>query len=198
MRAVRNKVLLGALGALMSQLCVAEEAVPRVARNVVIAQTTMGAPEISSPSPTPAPPSAPLPPPSTRPAPQMGTIPPPGIVAPRQTDPPSLSQTHWGAIGFTASGTYWTTWKQPSQGAAEAEAAKGCSKFGHGGCEVISFSGQKCGALATFKGRRLRLSVTAGAETYPDSQRAVMQRCNSDQRTGGRCQFRTAVCADGR
>ena len=33
--------------------------------------------------------------------------------------------------------------------------------------------------------------------TYPEPQANAMSRCNYDQRTNGRCQLRTAVCADG-
>jgi hypothetical protein len=74
--------------------------------------------------------------------------------------------------------------------------------MGHGGCEVASFSGQQCVALATFIGsysrRRWQLSFTAGGNTYPEAQNAAMARCNADERTRGRCQHRTAACADGR
>jgi hypothetical protein len=56
--------------------------------------------------------------------------------------------------------------------------------------------------LATFIGsysrRRWQLSFTAGGNTYPEAQNAAMERCNADERTRGNCQFRTAVCADGR
>jgi hypothetical protein len=46
-------------------------------------------------------------------------------------------------------------------------------------------------------GRRWNLSFTADGTTYPEAQANAMGRCNSDQRTNGRCQLRTAVCADG-
>lgn len=89
-----------------------------------------------------------------------------------------------------------------SQAEAEAEVAKRCAKFGRGGCETVSFSGQQCVGLATFIGRygrkRWNLSYTAGGETYPEAQRNAMSRCNSDERTQGRCQNRTVACADGR
>jgi Domain of unknown function (DUF4189) len=108
----------------------------------------------------------------------------------------------WGAIGFTADGSYSSTWKMPSQAEAEAKVAKGCALFGRGGCHVVSFSGQECVALATFIGpyrrRRWNLSFTAGGMTYPESQNAAMARCNADERSQGRCQPRTAACADGR
>ena len=57
---------------------------------------------------------------------------------------------------------------------------------------------RKIARLANYTGRRWNLSFTAGGSTYPEAQAAAMSRCNSDQRTSGRCQLRTAVCADGR
>jgi hypothetical protein len=174
----------------------------------VIAQTSMGTSDPIAPLPVPAPvaplplPAAPAPP--LAPAPRLDYMPP--IYAPDQTAPdastPSTGE-FWGAIGFTADGSYWSAWKQPTKADAEALAAKGCAKFGRsGGCEVASFSGQQCVSLATFNGpyarRRWNLSFTAGGDTYPEAQNAAMARCNSDERTRGRCQTRTTVCADGR
>jgi hypothetical protein len=107
-----------------------------------------------------------------------------------------------GAIGFTADGSYSSNWKMASQAEAEAKAAKGCAQFGRGACQVVSFSGQECAALATFIGpyrrRRWNLSFTAGGTTYPEAQSAAIGRCNADERSQGRCQPRTAACADGR
>jgi hypothetical protein len=157
----------------------------------VIAQTSMGAPD-----PIPAP-NAPSPPPRT------DYIPPnlsPGQPAPSQPSP--STDLPWGAIGFTADGSYSSTWKMASQAEAEARVAKKCAEFGRGGCQTVSFSGQECVALATFIGsyrrRRWNLSFTAGGETYPEAQNAAMARCNADERSQGRCQPRTAACADGR
>jgi hypothetical protein len=161
-----------------------------IAGSFVIAQTSMGAPDPVAPSA----PSAPTP------APRMDYIPP--SLAPTQQpaprSPAPAQDDLWGAIGFTADGSYSTVWKQTSKGEAEAGAAKGCAKFGRGGCEVVSISGQSCAALATFLGRRWKLSFTSGGDTYPDAQRNAMDRCNSDQRTRGQCQIRTTICADGR
>ena len=119
--------------------------------------------------------------------------------------PPSASSPSdmsWGAIAFTADGSYSSTWKMPSQPEAEAKVLRECARFGRGGCEVVTFSGQECVALSTFMGnyrrRRWNLSFTAGGNTYPDAQNAAMYRCNSDERTQGHCQPRTAACADGR
>jgi hypothetical protein len=126
-----------------------------------------------------------------------------------QPRPPSLPSTpsspsdmSWGAIAFTADGSYSSTWKMSSQPEAETKVLRECARFGRGGCEVVTFSGQECVALSTFIGnyrrRRWNLSFTAGGNTYPDAQNAAMYRCNSDERTQGHCQPRTAACADGR
>lgn len=112
------------------------------------------------------------------------------------------SDIFWGAIAFTADGSYSSIWKMPSQPEAEAKVLRQCARFGRGGCEVVSFSGGECAALATFVGayrrRRWNLSFTAGGMTYPAAQSAAIDRCNSDERTQGHCQPRTTACADGR
>jgi Domain of unknown function (DUF4189) len=153
-----------------------------------IAQAPMGSHERYKP-PLAQPNADPLPSPSL-----------PGQPAPVQPD--SSPDDVWGAIGFTADGSYSTVWKAPSKAEAEAEVAKKCSAFGRGGCQVVSFSGKQCGALATYIGnykrRRWNLSFTAGGETYPEAQNAALERCNSDERSQGRCTSRIAACADGR
>lgn len=166
-------------------------------RRFDIAQTSMGAPD---PSAQPVP-SAPAP---SAPGPRLDYIPPmykqPAQPAPSQ--PESSAELAWGAIGFTADGSWSSVWKMSSQAEAEAAVAKKCAAFGRGGCEVVSFSGQQCVALATFIGsysrRRWQLSFTAGGDTYPEAQSAALGRCNADERTRGNCQHRTAACADGR
>jgi hypothetical protein len=167
------------------------EAAPNDPGRFIIAQTSMGAPD-------PLPPSTP-----SAPSPRMDYIPPslaPSQPAPSQPSP--SSDLSWGAIGFTADGSYSSTWKMDSKAEAEAKVAKKCAEFGRGGCQVVSFSGQECVALATFIGsykrRRWNLSFTSGGNTYPEAQNAAMGRCNSDERSQGRCQPRTAACADGR
>lgn len=121
---------------------------------------------------------------------------------PDQSNPNPSSDIFWGSIAFTADGSYSTTWKMASQPESEAKVLRQCARFGRGGCEVVSFSGQECAALATFIGsyrrKRWNLSFTAGGTTYPAAQGAAMDRCNSDERTQGHCQPRAAACADGR
>ncbi len=122
--------------------------------------------------------------------------------APPGAPAPQAAPAYWGAIAFTADGSYATAWKQPSKAEAEADVAKRCAKFGRGACEVAAFPGQMCAALATYIGshsrRRYRLSFTAGGLTSPEAQQKALQRCNDDSRTRGRCQLRTVVCGDGR
>jgi uncharacterized protein DUF4189 len=125
-----------------------------------------------------------------------------------QTQSPSpvparpATPAYWGAIAFTADGSFSTAWKQPSKAEAEADVAKKCAKFGRGACEVIGFSGALCAGLATYigahSGKRYKLSFTGGGLTSPDAQKKALERCNEDKRTRGRCQLRTVVCGDGR
>lgn len=168
---------------------VAGDTAPDAQRRLIIAQAPMGSHERYKP-PSPVQPNPePLPPPG-----------PSGQPDPLQPSP--SPDDAWGAIGFTADGSYSTIWKAPSKAEAEAEVAKKCAAFGRGGCQVVSFSGKQCGALATFIGsykrRRWLLSFTAGGETYPEAQNAALVRCNSDERSQGRCTSRIAACADGR
>jgi uncharacterized protein DUF4189 len=180
----------------------------------VIAQSSFGGAEQlppsiapTSPPPAPAAPRTDYIPPNLTPkpapsSPRTDYIPPSLEPKPAPSEPNNASSVYWGAIAFTADGSYSTVWKVPSQAEAEAYVLKQCARYGRGGCEVVSFSGQQCAALATFIGnyrrRRWNLSFTAGGMTYPDAQNAARERCNSDERSQGQCQPRTAACADGR
>ena len=198
-----------------------------VERSFVVAQSSLGGPEQLPPLVAPTPPN--YAPPNNSPpnnSPRTDFIPPglrpnqqptSGIVPPStspQTDfiPPGLrpdqqpstnsGDMYWGAIAFTADGSYSSAWKMPSQPEAEARVLKQCASYGRGSCEVTSFSGQECVGLATFIGnyrrRRWLLSFTARGPTYPEAQRAALDYCNSDERSQGHCQPRTTACADGR
>ncbi len=149
------------------------------------------APEPPAPNPKMAAPPLAVPTPSPRT---------PPVAPPFTPNPPANLQ--WGAIAFTADGSYSTAWKMSSQSEAEAKVATQCAGFGRGGCETVSFSGQECVSLATFIGshrrRRWQLSFTAGGTTYPDAQNAALGRCNDDERSRGRCHSRVTACADGR
>jgi hypothetical protein len=124
----------------------------------------------------------------------------------RTPSPPSDKSNLWGALAFTADGSWATAWTKPSKGEAEGDVAVACAKFGRGECKVVSFSGEYCAALASYAGttsrRRSRthwkLSFSAGGASVHEAQNAAMERCNDDSRTRGRCQLRTTVCGDGR
>ena len=186
-------------------------------RSFIIAQSSLGGPEQLPPSIAPTQPGSSLPnspppnsstrpdyiPPYLRPGqPPPSTSPQTDFVPPSQQPSTNSGDMYWGAIAFTADGSYSSAWKAPSQPEAEARVLKQCASYGRGSCEVIAFSGQECVGLATFIGnyrrRRWLLSFTAGGMTYPDAQRAALDRCNSDERSQGHCQTRTTACADGR
>jgi TPR repeat protein len=176
---------------------------PMQAEAAYKAAAAKGAVRTSQPS-GPAAPTPPalnppaLDPPAFKPAPLNNFVPNPPPLNP----PDNSTAVQWGAMAFTADGSYSTIWKMASQAEAEADVAKRCSAFGRGACKVLSFSGQECAALATFIGsyarRRWQLSYTAGGATYPEAQNNALGRCNADERSRGRCQSRTAACADGR
>jgi hypothetical protein len=108
----------------------------------------------------------------------------------------------WGALAFTADGSWATAWSKPSKAEAEANVAVACAKFGRGECKVVSFTGEYCAALATYIGahsrHRYKLSFSGGGLSVPQAQKEAMDRCNADRRTRGNCQLRTTVCGDGR
>lgn len=187
MRAIRSIAISIAVVAILPlSRAVAGDATPDALRRLDVAQAPMGSHERYR-SPLAQPQADPLPSPGPGPAP---------------VQPDASSDDAWGAIGFTADGSYSTIWKVPSKAEAEAEVAKKCAEFGRGGCKVVSFSGKQCGALATFIGnykrRRWNLSFTAGGETYPEAVNAALASCNSDERSQGHCISRIAACADGR
>jgi hypothetical protein len=131
-------------------------------------------------------------------APAPAPTPMPAPSAPR----PSAGGSYYGAIAFTADGSYSTAWKYRTKAEAEAYVATKCAGFGRGQCKVIGFTGTLCAGLASYQGthsgRRYKLAFTGGGTTASDAQRAALDRCNNDSRTRRRCQLRTVVCGDGR
>jgi hypothetical protein len=111
---------------------------------------------------------------------------------------PNAAPQLWGAIGFTADGSYSSAWKYASKAEAEAYVATNCARFGRGACEIVSFPGELCVGLASFRGGRWKLAFTGGGRTSSEAQQVALDRCNSDKRTRRRCQLRTVVCGDGR
>jgi hypothetical protein len=106
----------------------------------------------------------------------------------------------YGAIAFTADGSFWTAWKFRSKAAAQAKVAAGCAQLNRGVCQVVSFGAQVCAAIVSFEfgkdGRKVTYS--GGGVTPGAAQQAALLRCKEDGRSGGRCDLRAVVCADGR
>lgn len=166
-----------------------------LAAPAALAQTSLGGTDAATPSP---PPIVPAPAPSPQPTPRLDYVPNlPSTSEPDQTRQGS-STDKWAAIAFTADGSYSSVWAVDSRPEAEAFVAKKCASYGRGGCQVVVASGRECVGLSTYRGGRWLLSFTAGGLTFPAAQAASLDRCNADSRTRGRCQFRTATCADGR
>jgi hypothetical protein len=124
----------------------------------------------------------------------------PGGQRPALQSGPGGGTQYFGAIAFTADGSYSTTWQQPSAEAAEAKVLRECARFGRGACEAKSFPGHLCIGLANYRGGRWRLAFTAGGTTTPQAQQAALDSCNSDNRVRSRrgCTLRIAFCGDGR
>jgi hypothetical protein len=117
-----------------------------------------------------------------------------------QTPAPwAAAPIRYGAIAFTADGSYSTAWKYRSKAAAQAKVASVCARFRRGLCQVVGFGAKVCAAIASFetdKGRKVTYS--GGALSPQEAQQHAMQRCKEDGRSGGRCELRAVVCADGR
>jgi hypothetical protein len=111
--------------------------------------------------------------------------------------PPDPAQ--FGAIAFTADGSFASAWKYASKSKVEARTLSNCSKFGRGKCEVVSFREELCAALVSGKNAAGRwITMTGGGLTPPDARRSAIERCNKDSRTRGPCELRTVICGDGR
>jgi hypothetical protein len=123
-------------------------------------------------------------------------LPQPSLSAPRSipSDP-----AQFGAIAFTADGSFSSAWKYASKSKVEARALAVCIRLGRGKCEVVSFREELCAALASGKNAAGRwITMTGGGLTPADAKRSAIERCNKDARTRGPCELRTVVCGDGR
>jgi len=105
----------------------------------------------------------------------------------------------YGAIAFTADGSYSTAWKYRSEAAAQAKVASVCARFKRGVCQVVGFGAKVCAGLASFEtGKGRKVTYSGGALSPQEAQQQAMRRCKEDSRSGGRCELRVVVCADGR
>ena len=105
----------------------------------------------------------------------------------------------FGAIAFTADGSFSTAWKYRSKAAAQAKVAAACARLKRGACQVVSFGAKVCAAIASFEfGRDRKVTYSGGGLTPEEAQQAALRRCKEDPRAGARCELRAAVCTDGR
>jgi len=105
----------------------------------------------------------------------------------------------FGAIAFTADGSFASAWKQASKSEAEAKVGADCARFERGKCEVVSFRAELCAAIASFQiDVDRKVTYAGGGLARADAQRSALERCNRDERAHKSCKLRTVVCADGR
>ena len=113
--------------------------------------------------------------------------------------PWAAAPIRYGAIAFAADGSYSTAWKYRSKAAAQAKVASMCSRFKRGMCQVVGFGARVCAAIASFEsGKGRKVTYSGGALSPQEAQQAALRRCKEDSRSGGRCELRVVVCADGR
>jgi Domain of unknown function (DUF4189) len=118
---------------------------------------------------------------------------------PQTPAPSSEPAPQFGAIAFTADGSFAAAWRSPSKANVEAKVLGRCSRFNRGHCELVSVRDGLCAAIASFRaGATRRVTYAGGGLTRADAKRLALERCNGDSRSGKRCQLRTVVCGDGR
>ncbi len=111
----------------------------------------------------------------------------------------AASPPKFGALAFTADGSFTAAWKQDSKDTAVAKVEADCKRLGRGECQVVGFRQELCAAIASFRtAKDLTATYAGGGVTRADARRSALERCNGDDRAGRRCQVRTVVCGDGR
>jgi Domain of unknown function (DUF4189) len=104
----------------------------------------------------------------------------------------------FGALAFTADGSFTAVWKQDSKDAAEAKVGTDCKSMARGACEVVGFRQELCAAIASFRTSKDAATYAGGGVTREDAKRSALERCNGDDRARRKCQVRAVVCGDGR
>jgi hypothetical protein len=113
--------------------------------------------------------------------------------------PWATAPIRYGAIAFAADGSYSTAWKYRSKVAAQAKVASVCAHFKRGVCQVVGFGAKVCAAIASFEtGKGRKVTYSGGALSPQEAEQQALRRCKEDGRSGGRCELRAVVCADGR
>jgi hypothetical protein len=121
----------------------------------------------------------------------------PPVGPPQSPTPGAIADPEFGAIAFTADGSFASAWKHATKADAVAKVLGDCVKFRRGTCEVVSFRKELCAAIASIEiGKEHRLTYAGGGLTRAEAQRSALERCNKRARRS--CQLRTVVCGDGR
>lgn len=129
----------------------------------------------------------------------LAIVPPAPLQAPQTPAPWAEPAPQFGALAFTADGSFASAWKSSSKADVEAKVLAECAGFRRGHCEVVSFHDDLCAAIASFQlGAGRKVTYAGGGLTRADAKRIALERCNGDARSGRRCQLRTVVCGDGR
>ena len=114
-----------------------------------------------------------------------------------EADPAAAPQ--FGALAFTADGSFTAVWKQASKDEAEDKVETDCKELGRGACEVVGFRQELCAAIASFRtSKKLAATYAGGGVTRADAKRSALERCNGDARARRTCRVRAVVCGDGR
>ena len=113
---------------------------------------------------------------------------------------PRPARHEWfGALAFTADGSFASAWKFASKKDVEAKVLGECAAFNRGRCEVVSLPRELCAAIATyFAGTTRRVTYAGAGLTSAEAEHVAIERCNSDQRSDRKCQVRTVLCGDDR
>lgn len=123
----------------------------------------------------------------------------PAAAAEQTLAPWAPSATQFGAIAFTADGSFASVWQLATKDEAEARVRDDCLKYQRGACEVVGFGAEVCAAIATADIGDERKVTYAGGATSPDeAEELALKRCKHDKRTKDTCTLRTVVCGDGR
>lgn len=122
-----------------------------------------------------------------------------GQESPFAPQPDTATAAEFGAIAFTADGSFSAVWKRRSKRTAESQVLADCAKLKRGECQVVGFRQELCAAIASFRTTKdLKVTYAGGGVTKADARRSALERCNGDDRARRSCQIRTVVCGDGR
>ena len=111
----------------------------------------------------------------------------------------SSDPAQFGAIAFTADGSFASAWKYASKSEGRSPRARELQQAPPGkmrGRELPR--GAVRGACIGQNAAGRWITMTGGGLTPPDAKRSAIERCNKDGRTRGPCELRTVVCGDGR